>query len=569
MAVFNSIEITFTNDWVAGDSLDFITTLGASTYQGGLWDWVATRSASFEVTEGTPTGNAGETAATNFEAAFDLDYATGYVTTRVVNVLTIASEVIGEDFGDLHVGGGNTGAATFVVDNTNTVAPVAAFSGTPLSGEAPLTVVFTDASTNTPTSWAWTFGEGGTSTSQNPSKIYTNAGTYDVGLTATNAGGGDLETKLSYVTVTEPAPPTAETIQDLLARSPYYINTPFNYSTTTAITINLYIWSGDINVPPTAVTEALTKIRPSTNFAEFNTDIAKTVRDQLDVTPTIDLTSDSQIVDNTTNSVKWVNYEVIYTDATETIPNIEGSFVAIDGYGYMQEGVNPSTPANAILSSVDFRRIDRTGFIMLPFVNNGTITTIDVDSDLGTINDTLTATSGYNNYEYVQYVCVDVSQATTDDNIVITFNPSGDTYTYQILDECRYTPNNVVFKNKYGSYENISMVKKRTDSMSVTKNQFKNNYIANGSYDISKPQIKDLNIIGKDKITLNSGYVTEDENELYKQLLLSDSVYFYEDSTFVPVRVTTASEEFKTRVNDTVINHTVDFEYAFNTINNI
>jgi hypothetical protein len=54
----------------------------------------------------------------------------------------------------------------------------------------------------------------------------------------------------------------------------------------------------------------------------------------------------------------------------------------------MQEGVNPSTPANAILSSVDFRRIDRTGFIMLPFVNNGTITTIDVDSDLGTINDT-------------------------------------------------------------------------------------------------------------------------------------------------------------------------------------
>jgi hypothetical protein len=113
------------------------------------------------------------------------------------------------------------------------------------------------------------------------------------------------------------------------------------------------------------------------------------------------------------------------------------------------------------------------------------------------------------------------------------------------------------------------MVKKRTDSMSVTKKQFKNNYIANGSYDISKPQIKDLNIIGKDKITLNSGYVTEDENELYKQLLLSDSVYFYEDSTFVPVRVTTASEEFKTRVNDTVINHTVDFEYAFNTINNI
>jgi PKD repeat protein len=38
-------------------------------------------------------------------------------------------------------------------------APVAAFSGTPTSGSAPLTVAFTDESTNTPTSWAWTFGD--------------------------------------------------------------------------------------------------------------------------------------------------------------------------------------------------------------------------------------------------------------------------------------------------------------------------------------------------------------------------------------------------------------------------
>jgi serine protease len=89
--------------------------------------------------------------------------------------------------------------------------PVAAFSGTPTSGYYPLTVTFTDASTNSPTSWAWTFGDGGTSTSQNPSYTYTAAGTYTVTLTATNTYGSDSETKTGYITVTTPPtdPPVA------------------------------------------------------------------------------------------------------------------------------------------------------------------------------------------------------------------------------------------------------------------------------------------------------------------------------------------------------------------------
>jgi PKD repeat protein len=81
-------------------------------------------------------------------------------------------------------------------------APVAAFAGTPTSGSAPLTVYFTDQSTNTPTSWSWTFGDGGTSTVKNPSHVYTNAGTYTVALTATNSCGSDVETKASFITVT-------------------------------------------------------------------------------------------------------------------------------------------------------------------------------------------------------------------------------------------------------------------------------------------------------------------------------------------------------------------------------
>jgi serine protease len=81
--------------------------------------------------------------------------------------------------------------------------PVANFSGTPTSGTAPLTVQFTDLSTNSPTSWSWSFGDGGTSPAQNPSHTYNLAGTYSVSLTAANAYGSDTETKTGYITVTE------------------------------------------------------------------------------------------------------------------------------------------------------------------------------------------------------------------------------------------------------------------------------------------------------------------------------------------------------------------------------
>ena len=86
-------------------------------------------------------------------------------------------------------------------------APVAAFSASTTNGNAPLTVNFSDASSNSPTSWAWDFGDGNTSTSQNPSHIYTAAGTYTVELTASNSVGSDVETKTNYITVSDAPPP--------------------------------------------------------------------------------------------------------------------------------------------------------------------------------------------------------------------------------------------------------------------------------------------------------------------------------------------------------------------------
>lgn len=85
-------------------------------------------------------------------------------------------------------------------------APVADFTATPLSGQVPLTVQFTDTSTNTPTSWLWSFGDGDTSNQQNPSHQYAKSGVYDVSLTATNAIGSDGESKEDYIEVRKKKP---------------------------------------------------------------------------------------------------------------------------------------------------------------------------------------------------------------------------------------------------------------------------------------------------------------------------------------------------------------------------
>ncbi|WP_442919563.1 PKD domain-containing protein [Methanoculleus sp.] len=64
---------------------------------------------------------------------------------------------------------------------------------------------FTDTSTGNPTAWSWTFGDGGTSTEQNPVHTYTAAGTYTVTLTATNAAGSNTTTRANLINVQPPS----------------------------------------------------------------------------------------------------------------------------------------------------------------------------------------------------------------------------------------------------------------------------------------------------------------------------------------------------------------------------
>jgi len=95
--------------------------------------------------------------------------------------------------------------------------PVAALTATPTTGQAPLTVTFTDTSTNDPASWAWEFGDGATSAEQSPTHEYALAGEYTVTLTVTNDEGSTNLIQQALITVTPPPNPVCADVQELRA----------------------------------------------------------------------------------------------------------------------------------------------------------------------------------------------------------------------------------------------------------------------------------------------------------------------------------------------------------------
>lgn len=110
-----------------------------------------------------------------------------YATNGTYNVCLIAT----------NAGGSSVQVCKQVVVTNAAVAPVAAFTWANTSGGL---VNFSDQSTNAPTSWAWTFGDTGNSTSQSPSHVYTANGAYYVCLTATNSAGSNTFCDSVHVT---------------------------------------------------------------------------------------------------------------------------------------------------------------------------------------------------------------------------------------------------------------------------------------------------------------------------------------------------------------------------------
>jgi len=136
-------------------------------------------------------------------------------------------------------------------------------------------------------------------------------------------------------------------------------------------------------------------------------------------------------------------------------------------------------------------------------------------------------------------------------------------YTYPI-EECKYTPVLCDFINRYGGWQTIMFFKAQTNAISVKGSEY--NLLPSAiNYNVNKGQSKVFNINGTQTVKLNTGWLDENYNELITDLLLSETVLL--DNK--PVKVKTQSHTFKTQLKDKMINFELDFEYAFDLINNV
>ena len=201
-----------------------VTTCAGSFYDSGgpSGNYANNENYTFTFNPGTP----GAMIRAVF-SAFNLE--SGYDYLRVYDGVNTSAPLIGTYSGAANPGtftaGNGSGALTFNFTSDISVTPsgwaatISCFSTTPppvadfaASATTPAintTVNFTDLSTNTPTSWAWSFSPGsvvyvnGTSAgSQNPEVQFTTVGQYTVTLEASNAGGPDSEIKSNYINVT-------------------------------------------------------------------------------------------------------------------------------------------------------------------------------------------------------------------------------------------------------------------------------------------------------------------------------------------------------------------------------
>ena len=301
----------------------------------------------------------------------------------------------------------------------------------------------------------------------------------------------------------------------------------------------------------------------------------------------------------------WVDADITIYNSSGTIVQVNSqdtntsTFLGVDGYGYFEDGVNPreTTTPMVLQDNTDVYYFDGQDIKIPVFAEALPLVTLtssaganinwEAANDFWETNDStwgsgitpIQIADNGNTNQKIQYIIIE-DTATLNDGDTVTFDTSVSGYTDTIItlkkvNECKFSPLNTIFYNKYGALQGMWFFKKSTTNINVTSEQFKNNILdlensgGTPSYALSKHQEKKFMVNGKESITMNTGFYPEGHNEVVRQMLLSEQVWADDTSTVLPINLKSNTLQFKKSVNDKLITYTVQFDYAFDKINNI
>jgi len=266
----------------------------------------------------------------------------------------------------------------------------------------------------------------------------------------------------------------------------------------------------------------------------------------------------------------------------------------IDAYGYFEDGSNPTTTRGYMqsndviyrLADADIRiQVDRNNTTSVAYLYEGQITKSFTVTPTATRVFTVISDSGepYDSFKdrvtiaggtYEDNVCIseflDENEIFPVDEIHIATTDGLRIVKVITIDECKFTPVKLSFINKWGALQDLWFFKKSIETLNASKEQYKRAVIdVKGSYDPLVHPKKTYNVKSSKKITINTGYVSEQYNEPMQELIQSEQVWMEIDSVVTPMTVDANSLTFKTSVNDKLVDYTIDLSYAYNAINDI
>ena len=208
-----------------------------------------------------------------------------------------------------------------------------------------------------------------------------------------------------------------------------------------------------------------------------------------------------------------------------------------DGYGEFSQGINPTigSTGQAIQTNTDIYLPDNTA-----------------------------------SYIPINYSTGKIAISTTD-----TIKQIGSplvTFTINRVCDTKYGSTKVTFVNKFGALQELYFFFKQQETVNVSSENYKANVVTNTSpatYSTTTHQVSTYNVNAKETITLNTPYVADNYNLVLEELLLSEHIWLTKDGTTSPIIPKTKSLQFKTSVNDRLVQYTLEFEFAFDKINNI
>ena len=288
------------------------------------------------------------------------------------------------------------------------------------------------------------------------------------------------------------------------------------------------------------------------------------------------------------SNVFWNSVDEFWNTYQNTWGNIINPIKITDG-AIKDSGTATGTTANKLVdSNQNFLTTVKVGMTVYNTTDKTVtnVTAVDSDTQLTLADDIMVSGEAYQvqdgrSSDKIQYVVISQTNGFTGGTVTITdgLNKSlSQVITLEEIACSKFTPFRVIFYNRFGALQDIIFSKKSIKQLQTKFDKFKRSTInfneSTFSYDRYKAQKQRIDIQGEESITLNTDFLDEDISNPIQELLMSQQIWIDENiannqTSVNPVLIKTSDVEFKTSVNNKVVNYTIEFEFANDKIQDI